>query len=657
MWEISERLKNEVREDVIWKKEAEVEAKVISMLQEIKDQVMLEDEYVHDLYRKEFKAKLKEKEHTWIWDTFKKLNNIKLWIIERELNKRKGEILEPNRVTKNVIYPVCGISMDINKNWKVLNVMKGVIDELMALPDMVAEIAKHPIDFAKGMARIIQNPGQMIKSIVASYTDIAWWWGTPESQYKTWRSATLIVLTFFPWWWWWKWLLNIAKKSPRLMKKASRRTQVEIRNASKHIDSKTAIRKKPRSEKIEDKVRRETGYIEGQWKKVWDKAKQGAEKRAVESQQKHVENAAKRKARWAERELIRQRSLTSLKNKMNEAVSKINLKNNPVSKVKEYATRRTTEKLDAVREWILKRAYPKFYKDLKTLESKTRSIKKSVVNASKDLENALAKKIELNRKITDLKKLVDKGGAHQIEWKWGTLNHQKLVDQLTTYEKDLLKLEIQTEKLNKDLYKATQALVIHNRVIKQIKKYPTSQMWYNTNIAGQLFAEVQFAIEWEMDREIDEAKSQMEQTLEELNKEIDEEYAELLNGLEKWIETWKADVSDVNLNVPHWCDLSKVDPGLYSISVIWRASKTWWVDLNKRLATQRAENAKQKIIEQYWLNPATTKFDIKIDLQTDHQDKMNEDPMLWQGIEVKITPVPWKERAFRDALVETSIDD
>jgi hypothetical protein len=33
-----------------------------------------------------------------------------------------------------------------------------------------------------------------------------------------------------------------------------------------------------------------------------------------------------------------------------------------------------------------------------------------------------------------------------------------------------------------------------------------------------------------MNREIDEAKTQMEQTLEELNKEIDEEYAELLNG-------------------------------------------------------------------------------------------------------------------------------
>lgn len=88
-----------------------------------------------------------------------------------------------------------------------------------------------------------------------------------------------------------------------------------------------------------------------------------------------------------------------------------------------------------------------------------------------------------------------------------------------------------------------------------------------------------------------------------------------------------------------------------------RGYKAWWVDLNKRLATQRAENAKQKIVEQYWLTPSTTKFDIKIDLQTDHQDKMNEDPMLWQGIEVKITPVPWRERAFHDVLVETSIDD
>lgn len=655
MWEISERLKSEVREDVVWKKEAEVEAKVIGYLQEIKDQVMLEDEYVHDLYRKEFKAKLKEKEHTWIWDTFTKLNNIKLWIIERELNKRKWEILEPNWVTKNVIYPVCGISMDINKNWKVLNVVKGVIDELMALPDMVAEIAKHPIDFAKGMARIIQNPGQMIKSIVESYTDIAWWFATPEAQYKTWRSATLIVLTFFPWGWW-KWLVNIAKKSPRFMKKA-RRTQVEIRKASKQIESKTRIRKKPRSEKIANKVRKEAESIERKWQKVWDKASQKAEMRAVEKQQKHVEKAAKRKAKWAERELIRQKSLTSFKNRMNEAIFKVNLKNNPVSKVKEFATKWTIEKLDNVREWILKKAYPKFYKDLKTLESKTLEIKKSVVTASKDLENALAKKIELNRKIEDLKKLVDKWGSHQIEWNWGTLNHQKLVDKLTTYEKDLLKLEVQTEKLNKDLYKAAQALIIHNRVIKQIKKYPTSQMWYNTNIAGQLFAEVQFAIEWEMNREIDEAKTQMEQTLEELNKEIDEEYAELLNGWEKWIETWKADVSDVNLNVPHWCDLSKVDPSLYTISIIGRASKTWWVDLNKRLATQRAENAKQKIIEQYWLDSSTTKFDIKIDLQTDHQDKMNEDPMLWQGIEVKITPVPWKERAFRDALVETSIND
>jgi hypothetical protein len=149
----------------------------------------------------------------------------------------------------------------------------------------------------------------------------------------------------------------------------------------------------------------------------------------------------------------------------------------------------------------------------------------------------------------------------------------------------------------------------------------------------------------------------MEQTLEEINKEIDEEYAELLKGWENWIETGKADVSDVDLKVPHWCDLSKVDTSLYTISVIGRASKTWTYEINKKLALQRANNAKQKILQQYWLNPSTTIFDIKTDLQTDHQDKMDEDPMLWQGIDVKITPVPWKEREFRDALVETSIDE
>jgi hypothetical protein len=31
--------------------------------------------------------------------------------------------------------------------------------------------------------------------------------------------------------------------------------------------------------------------------------------------------------------------------------------------------------------------------------------------------------------------------------------------------------------------------------------------------------------------------------------------------------------------------------------------------------------------------------------------------MLWQGIQVKITPVQRKERASRDPLIETSIDD
>jgi hypothetical protein len=45
------------------------------------------------------------------------------------------------------------------------------------------------------------------------------------------------------------------------MKKA-RRTQVEIRKASKQIESKTRIRKKPRSEKIANKVRKEAESIE-----------------------------------------------------------------------------------------------------------------------------------------------------------------------------------------------------------------------------------------------------------------------------------------------------------------------------------------------------------------------------------------------------------
>ena len=79
--------------------------------------------------------------------------------------------------------------------------------------------------------------------------------------------------------------------------------------------------------------------------------------------------------------------------------------------------------------------------------------------------------------------------------------------------------------------------------------------------------------------------------------------------------------------------------------------------MNEKLANQRANNAKEKIIAQYWLDKTTTNFEIKTELQSDFPDKINEDVMLWQWVKVMVIPTEWNERAYRDALVETSIKE
>ena len=667
----SKELEVEVKSDVEGKEELKVEEEIIKSLKEIKEQVIwLEDEDVRVLYRDEFKAFLKGRKFNRYEkndDNRKKLKNIKNGIIERELEKRKDEVLKPNRVTRNVIYPVCWISMNINKNWKIKNLVKWVIDELMALPDMILEIKKHPVDFAKGMARIISNPKQMIKSILESFTDAftQWLW-TPEAQYRTWRSATLIVLSFFPWWIW-KWLLNIAKKSAKLVKKASmatKRMKVEIRQATSPIESKSAFTRKPRAEIIEEKVWNNARSLQKQWEKAGDKVRHWAEKKATESQNKHVEKAAKKHARWAEREIVRQEALRTFRKKMREYLSKITLKNNPLSKVREFVRNRTVKKLDGVREWILQKFYPKFYKDLKTLESKIPGLKIQIERAAKDLQKTMAKKIELNRKITDLKEMIKKAEDlekqgkvyrnYNIEWKWTKFDLQWLKNQLWIYQSELSSLEKAMEWLNKALYSATKRLAIFDRIINTIRSYPENQMVKNINIAGQLSAEVQYAIEWEMNYEIGEARKKISESLEKINKGIDNDYKKLVKWDKTWIDTWRANIPDIDLHIPYWCDLSKVDPNLYTITVIWMASKTWSRAFNEKLALQRANNAKQRIINQYRLTPQT-KFNIKIDLQVNYVDKMGDDTSIWQWVDVKVVPKPWKEREYRDALVKTSI--
>lgn len=201
MSNLETRITTEVKNDVKGNAERIVEEQTLNSLKEIKDKLKYDNDYLSTLYKAEFKNFLKRKsfESKNIGPDIIKLNNIKLGIIKRGLEKNKENLQKPNWVTRKIIYPACNISPDISKNSQMGNIMKGVIDELMAIPDVLLMIVKDPLAFGKGLWEMIKKPGEIRKTLKEAFTD-AFTQGiaTPEAQYRTGRSATLIILSLFP---------------------------------------------------------------------------------------------------------------------------------------------------------------------------------------------------------------------------------------------------------------------------------------------------------------------------------------------------------------------------------------------------------------------------------------------------------------------------
>lgn len=98
------------------------------------------------------------------------------------------------------IYRALDIDKDISKNSAKMNVLKWVIDELASIPEMIREMIKHPIDTTKAIYNaLVKNFSATMAEIGKQYMNIFSGLWTPEDQYNTGRSATLIILTLFPW--------------------------------------------------------------------------------------------------------------------------------------------------------------------------------------------------------------------------------------------------------------------------------------------------------------------------------------------------------------------------------------------------------------------------------------------------------------------------
>ncbi len=208
-----EDLSHRIESDVRGSQEAAVEKQVKEALAELKNQFKYTDSYLSTLYDGNFKNYLKSK-------TFNSsenlnyeiaaINNIKYKLIKKWIDAKSWAEESPNEFTK-AIYWICWISQKINKNDEVRNLIKWVIDEIMAYPDMVIQILKDITGFAKSLWHIIKKPVDLLEQLAQAYWDaFTQWLATPEAQYRTWRSATLLVLTLIPWWMG-ESLLNVCK--------------------------------------------------------------------------------------------------------------------------------------------------------------------------------------------------------------------------------------------------------------------------------------------------------------------------------------------------------------------------------------------------------------------------------------------------------------
>lgn len=166
-----------------------------------------------------------------------------------------------------------------------------------------------------------------------------------------------------------------------------------------------------------------------------------------------------------------------------------------------------------------------------------------------------------------------------------------------------------------------------------------------------------------LDREIEEAMSQIDETYNNIIKEAQPIIEEVESLLKKFgwsvfgLEVGQTEFSDdsISIDLPEWINLSEVDTSKYKITITGLASKTGSDSVNRRIAQQRAENAKKILLEKYWIKDEW-QITIKIDLQSGHPDRLEEDVSKWQWVKVTIKPTT-SQGEDPDGYVDNALAD
>lgn len=766
---ISENLSRRVEADVKGSQEAAVESQVKNALSEIKNKFKYTESYISTLYDSGFKAYLKSKTFNSPENLGKEIiaiNNIKQRLIKQWLEAKKDKENSPNLVTK-WIYWTLWISRDIHQNGKIKNLLKWVIDECMAIPDLAFYIIQHPIDFAKWLGNLVLHPWQLWTALKQAYWDaFTQSISTPEGAYRKWRSATLIALTFIPWWLG-KSLFNVGRTTLRTSKSAINRgfakvtwketakkttkqaTQTAEREATVTQFAAKGTDKAKQAADATKKAEQTTRRVEWTAKAVEEaKSTITATENIIKNLERELDTLNKTLGtkKWllkrykkdpsknADKIRTLNREIKSLEENIKGVETKLNSAKSDLSKAKnnlnilEWKLQSTRERwlqqargaetadrisqaaqkmktpikpkgkiwqwvdliksglselpvikqIAKVKNWAwnklwhteslwFRSAHPDLYASLLTKQNNLLKARAILAKNATTLEENLAKLVKAERSIKSIKTRITKiedtiAKKWTIYWKsWKDLEWllNKTKEKLKKAESNLAKHSQAHEVLWNRVTKFTKEIENYEKAVADITRKARNIKRRDHAVDAQIWASLLYTSkDRELDKEIQEAIDGIDE-LDDMEQDIQELEEDLLI-LEKeigvsWLESGQTNIDEdkITIDLPEWINLSELDTKSYKITITGLASKTWKREVNERIAKQRAENAKKIVMEKYWIKDEW-QITIKIDLQSDHSDRLNDDISEWQWVRIKLESVTKEEN---NPTVEAESDE
>lgn len=577
------------------------------------------------------------------------------------------------KIARKTAYTIFNINQDLTKNSKIGNIGKGIIDELLSIPEMFEQLVKHPIDTFKGLyAALVENFSQTMKDIAKQYTNIFSGLGTPQDQYKTGRSAALIILTFLPGWAT-KWLGKLVSAAKNLVSRgtgaAKNIVKTTLTSGVKAGARETvAIWKNAGKKAIEVTKNTYKATIEGT-KNAYKGAKETLKnpfktKSALEHNKALSQKVADlngqldklKKVTPPDKKAINaiNKELKAAKKELNQHNTKIGLDNNKLKQqqkglkwIEKSKAKLDTDKAALKAEQLKKTPDPKV---IKQLESRIKRVEKSIAQRTERWNN-------LNTNLRTRSIYLNKAKAiPSLIKKWFSINTLKkiftspsrlpFVKNLRKFrqlKQELRRLTQQSEsitaKLNKPWKNGKTAL-------ENAKAYPQLKQSKNILDLAKKKTEILKTIDqttWWAFKELRNGIARMalglgligsttqeatkglfeEQTLLELEQYLWEANDEYNTDTEEkdGVESGKTDIVLEEGDLIRLNSFTDEELKTVKITITGKASKTWSHEVNIRIAKARAESMKKQIMEKY---PTLNVNNITIETVIQPQDSTDE---------------------------------